>query len=69
MTLFTYIKVNKTNISDHSIIKVTTNYTVNLDRDKHHGVKEDTSELSNLTIHFDRLMWNEINDLMPANTN
>lgn len=62
---FTDTEVNKTNISGHNIIEVTTKYNVALDDDKHNIAKGDTNELSNMNFYSDKILWNEINDLIP----
>lgn len=54
MTLLSDIEVNKTSISDHSILEVTTAYYMEMDENDYDTPVENVSRLSNMNYHLDR---------------
>lgn len=61
-TLVTDIDVSKASISSHNVTEITSNCCIEKDEDRYNTAMEDTSGVTNMNLHFDTIMWKEIND-------
>ena len=60
--LVTMIEVNKTKLSDHNIIEVSTNYVINEQSQMEEIIENSNTTLRSLNFHTKSIKWKEINE-------
>ena len=65
-SLATMIEVNKTKLSDHNLIEISTNYKINQQPQNDEMIKDANNVLRSLNFHSKSIKWKEVNECMRA---
>ena len=65
-SLTTMIEINKTKLSDHNLIEISTNYKINQQLEIDEVLEDANSILRSLNFHAKSIKWKEVNDCISA---